>query len=206
MPILCVCENPTGGKCGQICATEFTVIHLRFYFPDPNRTRRASDIYSHHMLSPTSGKKISVVMPMVSSAKPHLRKTSAPMQNTAQQRNTNTILGNSLQNSPYGVSPRGSTPRPQSQSRTSQRRGSSSNSSQSNPGSVQRPIGRQNDRVNTPYGRVQIPKRRIGASLEIENSIHSSNFVLLSQLVMKIRVHIMLSIQIILKNKINVFL
>ena len=188
MAILCVCENPTGRKCGQICASEFPEIYLRFYFPDPSRTRRASDIYSHHM---TSGKKISVVMPMVSSSKPQLRKVSAPMQSTAQQRNTNTNRSNSLQNSPYGVSPRGSTPRPQSQPRTSQRRGSSSNSSQSNPGSVQRPIGRQNDRVNTPYGRVQTPKRRIGASLETADSIHSSNFFPDHNFSTEIRVHAM---------------
>ena len=147
--------------------------YLCSYFPDPSKTRRASDIYLH--MSPTPGKKISVVMPMVSSSKPQFRRSSAPMYNAAQLGNTNTIQGNSLQKSPYAVSPRGSNPGPQSQPRTSQRRESLSNTSQSNPRGVQRPIDRQNDRLNTPYGRVQTPKRRIGVSFKNKHSIHSSN-------------------------------
>ena len=142
------------------------------YFPDSSKTRRASDNYLH--MSPTPGKKISVVMPMVSSSKPQLRRASAPMYNTVQLGNTSPIRSNSLQKSPYAVSPRGSTPGPQSQPRTSQKKGSLSNTSQSNPRGVQRPIGRQNDRVNTPYERVQTPKRRIGVSFKNKHSIHSS--------------------------------
>ena len=152
------------------------------------KLRRTSDniLYSKSsasIQSSTSPKKISVVMPMISSQQnqtsPKGASTSAQRKNSAQggstqYRRNNVTYNKRLQASPYGIPQRSGTPAPQSRPSTAQnrqktRRGSTQNSSQPSPRNVhlQRSLNTgQNNRASTPYRSLQ-PTRQVGVSMSM---------------------------------------